>query len=138
MRRRDFLGVLGGAAVTWPLAARARQSATPVIGFLSIRSQGDEPRLLTAFHQGLKEVDYVVGQNVTMEYRWAEGQSGRLPAMAADLVHREVAVIAATPSVAVRQRRRPRPFQSSLKGVPTPSRSGSSPALTGRAATSRA
>ena len=100
MRRRDVLGVLGGAAVTWPLAARARQSATPVIGFLSIRSQGDEPQLLTAFHQGLKEVDYVVGQNVTMEYRWAEGQSGRLPAMAADLVHREVAVIVATPSVA--------------------------------------
>jgi putative tryptophan/tyrosine transport system substrate-binding protein len=78
MRRRNFLGVLGSAAVTWPLAARARQSATPVIGFLSIRSQGDDPHLLTAFHQGLKEVNYVVGQNVTMEYRWAEGQSGRL------------------------------------------------------------
>ena len=98
MRRRDVLGVLGGAAVTWPLAARARQSATPVIGFLSIRSQGDEPQLLTAFHQGLKEVDYVVGQNVTMEYRWAEGQSGRLPAMAADLVHREVEIIVTSPS----------------------------------------
>jgi hypothetical protein len=70
MRRRDFLGVLGSAAVTWSLAARAGQSATPVIGFLSIRSQGDDPHLLTAFHQGLKEVDYVVGPNVTMEYRW--------------------------------------------------------------------
>ena len=71
-----------------------------MVGFLSIRGQGDEPHLLTAFHQGLKEVGYVDGQNVTMEYRWAEGQNARLPAMAADLVHREVTVITATPTLA--------------------------------------
>jgi ABC-type uncharacterized transport system substrate-binding protein len=100
MRRREFITLLGGAAAGWPFAASAQQSVMPVIGFLSIRSQGDEPHLLTAFHQGLKEVDYVDGQNVKMEYRWAEGQSGRLPAMAADLVHRDVAVIAATPTLA--------------------------------------
>jgi putative ABC transport system substrate-binding protein len=100
VKRREFITLLGGAAVTWPLAARAQQPAKPVVGFLSIRGPGDEPHLLTAFHQGLKEVGYVDGQNVTMEYRWAEGQSARLPAMAADLVHHEVTVITASPTLA--------------------------------------
>jgi len=100
MRRREFITLLGSAAAVWPIVAHAQQPAKPVVGFLSIRGQGDEPHLLTAFHQGLKEVGYVDGQNVTMEYRWAEGQSARLPAMAADLVHREVTVITATPTLA--------------------------------------
>lgn len=100
MRRREFITLLGSAAAVWPIVAHAQQPAKPVVGFLSIRGQGDEPHLLTAFHQGLKEVSYVDGQNVTMEYRWAEGQSARLPAMAADLVHREVTVITATPTLA--------------------------------------
>ena len=99
MRRREFITLLGGAAAAWPISIRA-QPAMSVVGFLSIRGQGDEPHLLTAFHQGLKEVGYVDGQNVTMEYRWAEGQSARLPAMAADLVRREVTVITATPTLA--------------------------------------
>lgn len=100
MRRRDFIKVMAGSATAWPLAAHAQQPTMPVIGFLSIRSQNDEPHLLAAFHLGLKEVGYVGGQNVTVEYRWAGGQSSQLTAMAADLVHRQVAVIAASPTPA--------------------------------------
>jgi putative ABC transport system substrate-binding protein len=99
MRRREFITLISGAAV-WPVAARAQQPPIPVVGFLSIRGPGDEPYLLAAFRQGLKEVGYIEGENVSIEYRWAEGQSTRLPEMAADLVHREVAVIAATPTLA--------------------------------------
>jgi len=94
MRRRDFIKVLAGPAITWPLAAHAQQPATPVLGFLSGRSADTSVRVLAAFRKGLNETGYVEGQNVTVEYHWLEGRYDRLPALLADLVHRQVAVIA--------------------------------------------
>jgi putative tryptophan/tyrosine transport system substrate-binding protein len=100
MRRREFIAGLGGA-VAWPVAARAQQRALPVIGYLSPQSADDDSKNLTVpFIQGLKETGYVDGQNVTIEYRWAENQYDRLSALVAELVHRRVAVIVAAGTTA--------------------------------------
>lgn len=102
MRRRDFTKIISGLAVAWPIVARAQQSTMPVIGFLNGTSPKGYGLFLSAFRQGLSETGYVENRNVAIEYRWAEGQYDRLPALAADLVSRGVAVIAATSTPANR------------------------------------
>src|SRR5262249_2898139 len=100
MWRRDFMTLLGGTAVAWPLAARAQHRAIPVVGFLGSPSAAEWAPFVTAFQRGLKETGFVEGENVAIEYRWADGHYDRLPAMVADLVHLQAAVIFAAGSPA--------------------------------------
>jgi putative tryptophan/tyrosine transport system substrate-binding protein len=101
MRRREFIKVIAASTLSaWPLGARAQQTTLPVVGFINAAAQQDYKRQLAAFLKGLGETGFVDGQNIKIEYRWADGQNDRLPAMAADLVYKRVAVIAATSSPA--------------------------------------
>jgi putative ABC transport system substrate-binding protein len=101
MRRREFITLVGGAAAVWPLAPRAQQAAVPVVGVLSAEWPNLFSDRLRAFHDGLREAGYVEGRNLAIEYRWAEGRNNRLPALAAELVRRQVTVIVATSTPAV-------------------------------------
>jgi ABC-type uncharacterized transport system substrate-binding protein len=123
LRRRQFLTLLGGAAAAWPLAARAQQSAIPVIGFMSSRSPEDSAHLLEAFRRGLREGGFIDGENVAIKFRWVRGDYSRLPTLATDLVSRRVNVISALggpPSaLAAKRATSTIPIVSSLPADPT-------------------
>jgi putative ABC transport system substrate-binding protein len=123
VRRREFITLVGGAAVC-PMVARGQQAAMPVIGFLSSRTPVHSPYLVAAFRQGLREVGYVEGQNVAIEFRWADDQNDRLPALAADLVRREVAVIATNSPAAA-------PAKAATTTIPIAFYLGNDPVSTG-------
>jgi putative ABC transport system substrate-binding protein len=108
MKRREFIGLVGSAAAGWPLAAHAQQAGMPVIGFLGVTSAGSQP-YLAAFRQGLSDTGYVEGQNVSIEYRWTEGQYNRSPELAADLSRHHVNVISL---LLLRWPQKPRPVRS--------------------------
>jgi putative ABC transport system substrate-binding protein len=113
MRRRDFIKVIGNAAGSWPLAARAQQPAMPVVGFLSFRSEADASDSVADFRKGLGEVGYVEGRNIAVEYRWASAHLDRLSMLAEELVHRPVSVLAA-----VAGQQTPRAAQAATKTIP--------------------
>ena len=115
LRRREFITLLGGAAAMWPLAARAQQATLPVVGFLGSASAGSDAYLIAAFRQGLSEAGYVEARNVAIEYRWAEGQYDRLPAMVSELLRRHVAAVIAECNHDYPNRQRPSP-RSSIGG----------------------
>jgi putative tryptophan/tyrosine transport system substrate-binding protein len=113
VKRRDFITLLGGAVIAWPFAACAQQSTMPVVGFLSSRSADDSVRLVASFSDGLAEIGYIDGRNAAIEFRWAQGQFDRLPALAAELVRRPVTVLAA-----VGGHQTPRAAQAATNAIP--------------------
>jgi putative tryptophan/tyrosine transport system substrate-binding protein len=132
MRRREFISLVGGTLAAWPLTARAQQAAMPVIGYLNSRSRDGDAPYRAAFHRGLKEAGFVEPQNVTIEYRWAEYQYNRLPALAAELLGRNVNMIYATAIQAAL------PAKDASTTIPVVFAIGSDPVRFGQAASARA